>query len=113
MRMVRPHFALSELWSHDDHSFVQNDPALDLLEALRLRVGPLVVVSGYRSPAHNMAVHGAAHSLHVQGRAFDLAWGSYGRFELLSEALAVGFTGIGLYSTWLHLDNGAPRVWWH
>ena len=110
--LVRPHFALQELWSHDDHSFVANDHALDLLEALRVRVGPLVVVSAFRSPKRNSAVHGAENSLHMQGRAFDLLWNGYSKFELLSEAMAVGFTGLGLYATWLHVDDGAPRVWW-
>jgi len=34
--------------------------------------GPLVIVSGYRSPQHNEKVGGAQHSQHMQGRAVDL-----------------------------------------
>lgn len=42
-------------------------------EALRAAVGlPLVVLSAYRTPAHNRAVGGARDSQHVQGRALDL-----------------------------------------
>lgn len=34
--------------------------------------GPLVVVSGYRTPAHNTQIGGAGQSWHVEGRAVDL-----------------------------------------
>ncbi len=34
--------------------------------------GPLVVVSGYRTPTHNTLMGGAGQSQHVEGRAVDL-----------------------------------------
>ena len=34
--------------------------------------GPLVVVSGYRTPTHNTIMKGASQSQHVEGRAVDL-----------------------------------------
>lgn len=34
--------------------------------------GPLVIVSGYRTPEHNTLIHGAELSQHVEGRAVDM-----------------------------------------
>ena len=34
--------------------------------------GPLIVVSGYRTPTHNTVIGGAGQSQHVEGRAVDL-----------------------------------------
>tara|TARA_R110000824_G_C15194812_1_gene675151 strand:- start:613 stop:786 length:174 start_codon:yes stop_codon:yes gene_type:complete len=50
-------------------------------------------------------------SLHVQGKAADIA--IVGQDKKLIERLAkqVGFTGFGYYRTFLHIDLGRPR-WW-
>jgi uncharacterized protein YcbK (DUF882 family) len=34
--------------------------------------GPLIIVSGYRTPTHNTIMAGASQSQHVEGRAVDL-----------------------------------------
>ena len=44
-----------------------------VLEPLRVKLGrPVVITSGYRSPALNRAVGGSPTSHHLQGRAADL-----------------------------------------
>lgn len=43
-----------------------------VLDPLREQVGPLIVTSGYRSPAVNAAVSGASSSQHMQGEAVDV-----------------------------------------
>ena len=80
--------------------------------------GPLRVVSGYRTPAHNAAVGGAQASQHMEGRAADIApmvsaamMGAcvadlHGR---VMRALGTGglelVGGIGYYpARWLHID---------
>ena len=80
--------------------------------------GPLRVVSGYRTPAHNAAVGGAQASQHMEGRAADIApmvsaamMGAcvadlHGR---VMRTLGTGglplIGGIGYYSgKWLHCD---------
>lgn len=81
---------------------------LDRLELLRSTVDkPLHVNSGYRCRAHNLIVGGAAYSQH-KSLAFDLALGDHQLDHLYTSALDVGFLGIGLGSTFIHLDMRRP-----
>ena len=77
-------------------------------EALRARIGglPLVVLSAYRTAAHNRAVGGVPGSQHLQGRALDLrppdGWTP---IELAAVAQDIpAIRGIGVYSTFMHMD---------
>lgn len=90
--------------------------ALDHLERLRERMGhPLIVNSGYRSPAHNRRVGGAARSRHLDGVAFDISMANVDPHRFESEARALGFNGIGLYPpqkptgarNFIHIDTRA------
>lgn len=93
------------------------DPSFaDRLQVLRDLCGfALVVTSGYRCEAHNQATAGSASgSLHTQGRAVDIATQSMSGNELhalLRSAYALGFGGIGVYKTHVHLDLGKARAW--
>ena len=83
-------------------------PALmERLEALREIVGsPIGVSSGLRCRAHNRAEKGRPGSAHLYGLAADLRTGGDGQklFRMIGAALDVGFTGIGVYRGWLHVD---------
>lgn len=88
----------------------QSGARLDSFRALLGR--PCSVVSGYRSRAHNKNVGGAPNSYHLKGRAFDIAYDNAEvGWEMLDAARRVGFTGLGFYKTFLHLDTGPPRLW--
>jgi len=76
-------------------------------EELRVAVGlPLVVLSGYRTKAHNTAVGGAANSQHCQGRALDLrpprGWTVMQLAAVAREIPSI--RGLGVYDTFLHID---------
>lgn len=77
-----------------------------MLEALRQELGvPFVINSGYRCPAHNKRVGGAQNSFHVQGLAADIALPKgYTAEEFTNICLKHGFTGVGKYSTFVHVD---------
>jgi len=85
------------------------------LEELRIAYGkPLVINSGYRCRDHNAAIGGAAKSKHISGIAVDLkVMTGKERFEILRLALQLGFTGIGIANSFVHLDirNGCGIVW--
>ncbi|CAA9418048.1 MAG: hypothetical protein AVDCRST_MAG51-1854 [uncultured Ramlibacter sp.] len=79
------------------------------LEMVRQEMGelPVIVSSGYRSPALNVAVGGAEHSKHMQGLAVDFTVPRYGSTLQVARTLA----GCGLqydqliheYGRWVHL----------
>lgn len=76
-------------------------------EAVRAAVGlPLVILSGYRTTAHNRAIGGARNSQHVEGRALDLlpprGWAPMDLASVVKGVPAV--RGIGVYPTFVHMD---------
>lgn len=92
--------------------------ALKRLDDLRRTMGhPLIVNSGYRSPAHNAAVGGAKASKHMQGIAFDISMANVDPHRFEAEARRLGFNGIGLYPpqkptgarNFIHIDTRTDR----
>ena len=94
---------------------------LDLLVVLSGKVESrdrFQVISGYRSPATNAAMHEkssgvAAKSLHVEGEAIDIRVSGVPLTRLRDAALAMGVGGVGYYPTsdFVHVDVGRPRRW--
>lgn len=75
------HFTIEEM-THTDTG-LENDPGITegsallrlcetMLEPMRVKVGPLKINSGYRSPAVNKKVGGEPLSQHVRGEAADV-----------------------------------------
>jgi uncharacterized protein YcbK (DUF882 family) len=98
------------------------DPALlDLLHAAAARCGrdpEFEVISGYRSPESNAAMHAhsagvAAKSLHMEGRAIDVRLVGCDIARLRDAGLALGQGGVGYYHgpQFVHLDTGRVRTW--
>ena len=109
------HFQPSELACKGSGALMVDEIALDRLDRLRDLWGkPLVINSGYRSPAHNRKVDGAKNSQHLYGRAFDIStfgWSDEDYDALYELAKDVGFTGFGFYADFLHVDTGPAREW--
>ena len=123
---LSPHFSLAELVSSQvaTRKGIDNAPApaivanltrlAALLEQVRALVGaPIAISSGYRSPALNKAVGGAANSAHVLGLAADISTA-----KLTPKALAllirqsdIAFDQLIYEGTWVHigLSTGALR----
>jgi uncharacterized protein YcbK (DUF882 family) len=98
------------------------DPQLlDQLHAVARLTGssaPFEVISGYRSPATNEALHRksrgvAAKSLHLEGRAIDVRLPDVPLADLRDAALSLKAGGVGYYaeSRFVHLDTGRVRRW--
>ena len=79
--------------------------------------------SATRCPAHNKAVGGKDNSAHLinkktgESYAVDIPVSSASdRWKLVTLATTAGFTRIGIYSNFIHLDNApdhvAFRMWW-
>jgi uncharacterized protein YcbK (DUF882 family) len=98
------------------------DPQLlDQLHAVAQLTGssaPFEVISGYRSPATNEALHRksrgvATNSLHLEGRAIDVRLPDVPLADLRDAALSLKSGGVGFYaeSRFVHLDTGRVRRW--
>lgn len=85
-------------------------------------IGPLLILSGYRTPAHNASIGGAKKSQHKFGRAFDIqrpyahniGWMVKRAYVLMDHRPdLVG--GVGIYPWGIHLDTRetARFVVWH
>ncbi|MEI8298123.1 MAG: DUF882 domain-containing protein [Pseudomonadota bacterium] len=94
---------------------------LDLLCAAAERCGrdaEFEVISGYRSPESNAAMHArspgvASHSLHMDGRAMDVRLVGCDLARLRDSGLVLARGGVGFYRDlqFVHLDTGRVRVW--
>jgi uncharacterized protein YcbK (DUF882 family) len=103
----------------DAHPIDRN--LLDLLHDVAARCDrdpEFEVISGYRSPRTNAALHArssgvATKSLHMQGRAIDIRLVGYDLRELRDVALGMQRGGVGYYagSRFVHLDTGRVRTW--
>lgn len=109
-----PNFGAWEIASKREGELLVDTDAMDKLQALRDRLGkPIVVVSAYRSPAHNKAVGGAENSYHMRGMAFDIVMANHNPRDFEEAAKAVGFKGFGYYPKrgFMHIDTGPTRSW--
>lgn len=123
---LSPHFSLAELIASQvaTRKGIDNTPApaivanltrlAALLEQVRELVGaPITVSSGYRSPALNRAVGGAASSSHVLGLAADISTAKLAprALALLIRQSSIVFDQLIYEGTWVHiaLSAGAPR----
>jgi uncharacterized protein YcbK (DUF882 family) len=94
---------------------------LDILHSLSRRLdtpGPFHIISGYRSPATNAALHKksagvASRSFHTQGMAIDFRVPNYKTSTVHAAAVNLRAGGVGYYrkSDFVHVDCGPVRYW--
>ena len=88
---------------------------IEKAEALARALGrTLTINSGYRTPEYNESIGGARNSMHVQRKALDIQWGvgaSSARQDMIQAVIDAGFSGIGMYNSFVHVDIGPKRCW--
>lgn len=93
-------------------SYYHDPRFLDRLQAMRNGVGkPLIINSGHRCERWNTVQKGSKSSRH-KTIAADISTDGHDRQELLVEALAAGFTGIGFGLRFLHVDTRKTPARW-
>ena len=124
---VTEHFNLSEFIASDTATRlgIDNTPSDDVtatlcnvlipgMEQVRgLLDVPVVIKSGYRGPALNVAVHGASSSQHLTGHAADFVAPGFGSprevaAHLMKHMAALRFDQLIYEGTWVHISF-APR----
>lgn len=79
----------------------------------------LVINSGYRNPRYNAELDGSAKaSFHMSGLALDCSKSTFGTSDadadrFIREASRQGFTGIGTYNSFIHIDirTSGRNIW--
>src|SRR5690606_11733850 len=91
-----PNFSPAEIASRGTATLRTDKTAVAKVQALRDRLGKLLVVrSAYRSPEQKRAVGGATRSEHPDGAAFDIAMANHAPVAFEAAAREVGFLGFG------------------
>lgn len=118
---LSPHFYLDEFVNSQTgaRQGIDNNPTTSILlrlqrtalgmELVRNLLGaPIIISSGYRSPALNKAVGGAANSQHMTGEAVDFTCPGYGTPAQILEAIkgsAIPYDQvITEFSRWVHIS---------
>ena len=94
---------------------------IERLDELREACGfPFVITSGYRHKTHPVEARKAkpGTGTHAQGIAADIKVDNgLQRFKIVQEAIRLGFTGIGVARSFVHVDirdanDTTPFVMW-
>jgi len=95
-----------------DEEYWHDPDFLDALQALRNKIGqPLVINSGHRDPLWNALVGGAPLSMH-KTIAVDISLRGHDFHNLKEQAITLGFRGIGMGNTFLHIDRRQVPAFW-
>lgn len=109
-------FQVKEFACKDNSDKILIDTDLvDILQKVRDHFNqPVTLNSAYRSPSHNRAVGGVSNSQHVYGTAADTVVKNVSPVEVSKyvEFLMSDRGGIGLYTTFTHIDVRSWRSRW-
>lgn len=111
---VGQHFKVREFACQDGSQVVFIDSYLvSILDILRNQTGkPVIINSGYRTPARNKAVGGAKYSYHMRGMAADIRINGMTAKEIANKLNAIvpnDECGIIVYNTWVHIDTRTKK----
>ncbi len=104
---ITEHFKLKEFACKNSEAVIVSEKLCYVLEAIRAHFGkPVIVNSGYRTPEYNAKVGGAVKSRHMLGIAADIQIAGVKPADVAAYArtLMPTYGGIGIYSTFTHID---------
>ena len=109
------YFSEEEFRCRETGELSMDESFLIMLDELRDRCGfPFTITSGYRSKQHTAERSKEKGGTHTQGIAADIAVSDgVQRMTIVKEALEMGFGGIGVARTFVHVDMRAttPVMW--
>ena len=114
-KLIRPNFKVKEFACKDGSDTVLIcEETVEILQAIRNYFGkPVHINSGYRTSSYNKKVGGASASQHVVGTAADISVQGVPPTAVAAYLEAhYPLHGIGLYSTFVHIDSRGWKVYW-
>ena len=114
--MTLKHFTREEFDCQESGTNNMEQEFLEKLDELRAYCGfPFFITSGYRHPTlHSIERKKEVPGTHAQGIAADIKiTNAADRFTLVSNAVKLGFTGIGIEDGFVHVDTRGttPVIW--
>lgn len=97
-----------------DPIFIDSE-LVNVLQKIRTHFGKAVTISSaYRTPTKNKACGGSTYSQHLYGRAADvkISGVSPAKVAAYAETILKNKGGIGIYSTFTHIDVRATKARW-
>lgn len=98
-----------------DPIFIDSE-LLNVLQKIRSHFGKSVTItSAYRTPGRNKAVGGQTYSQHLYGKAADIKVKGVTpkKVAAYAEKLLQNKGGIGIYSTFTHIDVRSSKSRWN
>lgn len=106
-------FQIREFACHDGTNEILIDGNLvRRLQDIRDKFGVTTITSAYRTPEWNKHEGGVPNSQHVLGKASDTVCKGTSPLEVAMYAEAIGLGGIGLYSSFTHIDTRDIKTRW-
>jgi uncharacterized protein YcbK (DUF882 family) len=109
------YFKLSDFNCQETNENNMSEEFIHKLDELRAACGfPFYITSGYRSEKHSIESKKSKPGTHAQGIAADIAVnGGAQRMAVVKNALAMGFTGVGVARGFIHVDirKTTPVMW--
>ncbi|MBQ8637259.1 MAG: peptidoglycan-binding protein [Clostridia bacterium] len=111
---ITRNFKVKEFKCNDGSDLVKIDLKLAaLLQDIRDYFGKSVIISSaYRTASYNKKVGGSSGSLHLFGQAADISITGVTPREIARYAESLGVKGIGLYSSFVHVDTRSTKYYW-
>lgn len=115
MTQLSKHFSVQEMNCNCGCGYVPPKEFMDKLEQLREAWSkPLTITSAARCRTYNAKVGGVPDSKHVLGQAVDVSLSNTERWALVKLAMELGWGGIGIANSFIHLDIrpvSEARIW--
>ena len=109
------YFSMEEFDCQETGENQMSEEFIHKLDELREKCGfAFKITRGYRSTDHSIEAKKARPGRHTEGIAADIAVSNgFERMNIVHEALKMGFSGIGVAKSFVHVDvrTDTPVMW--